>query len=369
MRVILHRQEALSAARDADLIAPAHATVEILRAVLLEAEEKKLKLTAGNMEIALERQIKAEVEAPGSLAFNARMFAAMLEQLDGDTVTLSTLDNGQLRLTSGTAEYIVPVYAADKYPRTEIPFPEDTVVVTGIPTMTRRTAFAVSDNDERPLMKCVNLVFTSDGLKAVGSDGYRVATAKGDTKSAASVSMLIPATSLEKLAGLVSNKDELRVGTTGKSIVFMKEDFLFSARLMEGRYFDADQMLSAATPSFTLLTDASAFREAMSAVTAVADNNSHLKLCFDGGMIRMWCGGETANSTGQLEVVPLSGQPQGEYWYNHKQLYECLKAQNGTLMVDVAQNGILLLRTDDLVCMQMSMAAPRQAQTPKAKAA
>ena len=35
---------------------------------------------------------------------------------------------------------------------------------------------------------------------------------------------------------MCDDKDEFRVGTTGKNIVFFKENFLFSARLMEGGY-------------------------------------------------------------------------------------------------------------------------------------
>ncbi len=43
---------------------------------------------------------------------------------------------------------------------------------------------------------------------------------------------------------MCADKDEFRVGTTGKNIVFFKENFLFSARLMEGGYIDTDLLLS-----------------------------------------------------------------------------------------------------------------------------
>ena len=96
------------------------------------------------------------------------------------------------------------------------------MTVKNIPHMAARTIFAVAENEGKPAMRCVKLVFTSDGLKAVSYDGSRLASAKGDSKGEASVSLLIPATSLHKLARLVGNKDELDVGTTGKSVVFMK---------------------------------------------------------------------------------------------------------------------------------------------------
>ena len=40
------------------------------------------------------------------------------------------------------------------------------------------------------------------------------------------------------------------------------------------------------------------------------------------------------------------------------QLSQCLSALGGTLMLEVGQNGILVMRTDDLVCLQLSRRKP-----------
>ena len=56
--------------------------------------------------------------------------------------------------------------------------------------------------------------------------------------------------------------------------------------------------------------------------------------------------------------MALSGTPEGEYWYNPQQLSQCLSALGGTLMLEVGQNGVLVMRTDDLVCLQLSRRKP-----------
>lgn len=76
-------------------------------------------------------------------------------------------------------------------------------------------------------------------------------TAKGDDQSTGDISLLVPASSLGKLAGMCGNEDVFRVGTTGKSIVFFKENFLFSSRLMDGGYIDTDSLLKTITNRFT----------------------------------------------------------------------------------------------------------------------
>lgn len=359
MKAILNRMELLSLAKSADSIAPNLAALDALKCVLLEAgDDGRLTVAATNLEVALERRMSAEILQPGQLVLNARLFADMLGLLGGDTVTISGEDGKRMEITSENASYSIPALPAKSFPRMEIPFPEDTVAVTGIPAMARRTVFAASDNEAQPLMRCVNLIFTSDGLKAVGCDGSRLAAARGESKSEGAVSMLIPSSSLGKLAHLIGNKDELYVGTTGKTVVFTKEDFTFSARLMEGNFINADQMLASVKSGFTILTDAAALWNAVSSVTVVAGESSCFSLSFQNDRLLVRCESENGSSSREMDVVPLAGTPSGEYWYNHRQLSECLKALNGTLMLEVGQNGVLLMRTDDLVCLQMAKRKP-----------
>ena len=359
MKIQVNRQEALALAKAAESIAPGKAVMDELRCVLLEAgEDNTLTMAATNMEVALERRMQAQVREGGSLLMGAKLFVGMLSLLGGETVTIQGEDGRQAQIASGTCCYTIPLLPVSRYPRMEIPFPEDTVAVSNIPHMAARTVFAAAESESKPAMQCVKLTFTSDGLKAVSYDGSRLAAAKGDSKGNASVSMLMPAASLNKLARLVSNKDELDVGTTGKSVVFTKENFMFSARLLKGQHVDSDLLLGSVQSAFTILTDAAALYDAVSGVSVVADEDSALSLCFADNRIQVRCEGEGCSSSRELEVGALSGTPEGKYWYNPRQLAQCLGALGGTLMLEIGQNGVLILRTDDLVCLQMARRKP-----------
>ena len=353
--------ELLSAAKDAESIAPANSPLDVLKCTYLATENGKLTVAASNSEVALERRIPADIHEEGRMVIGADLLTAMLKLLDGDTVSIQSEGSGYVMVSTGKTAYSLSVLDAGTYPRLEIPFPEDTVPVTGIPAMAKRTCFAVSVSEEekRPEMKCVHLVFSDDGLHAVGSDGYRIASARGDNKAVGDVDMLIPAASLEKLAQLVTNKDNFKVGTTGKTIVFMKEDFAFSARLMGGQYFDADQLLSRAKPIFSVLTDAELMKQTLSAVYSVTGKQNRFSLTFGGQKLQMRFESEFGISSVEMDVVPLSGTPAGEYWYNPIKLMGCLRAQNGALVLEVVQNGALMMRTDELVCMQLATREPK----------
>lgn len=359
MEFTANREELLSAAQDALAVCPAKSPLPELDCAFLATEDGKLTVAGGNLQVALERRIPVTITEDGSAIIDAQLLVDMLRRLAGDTVTIKRNSNGYLELTSGEAFYGVSTLDSAKYPRLDIPFPEDTVGVTGIPALAKRTVFAVSETDDKPLMKCVHLTFSADGLCAVGSDSFRIAAAKGESRSKATAELLIPADSLAKLAKLVGNKDELRVGMTGNTVVFMKEDFLFSARLMQGQYFDSAKLLSSVRPSFIVLTDAALLRDAMSSVYAVIGEHNRFSLSFDGSRLRMTCESEYGASTRELDTVPLSGNPAGTFWYNPEKLLECFRALGGTMMLKTAANGMLVMETDELTCLQVPTREPK----------
>ncbi len=245
MNITMNRAELLHAARRAAAIAPSKSPLESLKGVLLEtdAAHKALVLTATNLEVALKQKLDCAVQEDDALAVDAALLAGMLEKLSGDTVELRR-EPGESRLTvrSGDSIYSVSVWERSSYPEAGIPAVTDFVRASGIPSMARRTVFAASEDNEKPMLKCVNLRFTRDGLKAAGSDGNCVVTAKGDDKCTGDLSVLILAVSLGQLARMCEDKDEFRVGTDGKKIMFLRNDFLFAARLVEDRYLDTDHL-------------------------------------------------------------------------------------------------------------------------------
>lgn len=357
LKLEANRLELLSAAQDAERVAPAISPVKLLECALLTIEGGKLTVCATNLELCLERTIPVAVREEGTVAVNAALLSSMLRLLPGDTVTLAQNDNASVTLTGGDAAYTVMSQDPKEYPRLEIPFPEDTVMVSGLPAMTRRTVFAVGNDEKRPVMKCVHLSFAADGLKAVASDGLRIASAKGQSKGGA-VDILIPATSLEKLAQLVRNKDELRVGMTNRTVVFMREGFLFSARVMEGQYLDTDRVLAYAKPEFVILTDAEALRTAMYQAYTVSGDHARFSMTFHGSTIQMTCDSEYGSSATEMEALPLVGNPTGTYWYSPAKLYECLRALSGNVMLKVCQAGTLVMETDEITCMQIAAREP-----------
>ena len=370
MRATIHRAELLNAARCAAAIAPISSPIKEMVCILLEtdAASGKVTVTATNVETSLEQKLSCTVQEDDALAINARLLVSILEKLPGDMVELRRRDrDAKALLQSGDATYLIPIFERGAFPKPDIPFPEDTVRISGIPSMAKRTVFAASTekDPDRPLLKCVNLMFTKDGLRAAGSNGTCLVSAKGDQKSVGDISFLIPALSLNKLAHMCSDQDEFRVGTTGKNLVFMRENFLFSTRIMEGAYIDMDRLTGSIVSLFTVLTDVPDLRKGMESAVAV-DPDSKIALSFEGQRLTFRCTGVYGSAESSVDVIPMSGPAQGEYWFLSKQLLLCMRSLKGTVHLSMAQGGMLILQTDDAFYMQT---ATRPAVSPaKAKA-
>lgn len=352
MNITMNRAELLHAVKRGLAVVPTNSPLEVLKGVCLEVTDKSLVLTATNLEVTLKQKLACDAQEDDSLVIDIRLLAGMLEKLPGETVKLERKPgDSRVIVESGDARYSVSVWERSSYPKAEIPAVTNLVRASGIPSMAKRTVFATDEKNEKPMLKCVCLRFTQDGLRAAGSDGNCIVTAKGDDKSTGDFSVLIPAPSLGRLAQMCEDKDEFRVGTTGKKVIFVREGFLFSARLIEADYLDTDFLTSSLKNQFTVLTDVAELRKCLDSVSCV-EPDGKVRLSFEGMTLSFQCAGVHGSAQDAITVAPLTGMPQGEYWFLTRRLNSCLRSLSGTATLGIAAGGILTLNTENAFYMQ-----------------
>ncbi len=133
--------------------------------------------------------------------------------------------------------------------------------------------------------------------------------------------------------------------------MFLKENFAYSARLLEGDYIDAEGLMGSIRNQFTVLTGVQELRRTLEAASCV-DMEGKVCLRFEGQRLIFCCVGEAGNTTVPMDVIPLTGTPQGEFWYLSRQLLSCLKSLSGTVKLGVAQSSMLTLEAEDAYYLQ-----------------
>ena len=153
--------------------------------------------------------------------------------------------------------------------------------------------------------------------------------------------------------------------------MFTKKDLFFSARILDGEYIDTEAIMAKLRNQFTVLADIEELRDTLYA-TASIDPEGSIMLGFDGSLLYTRCDGEYAKAVNSMSVIPLTGTPKGEFWYQSRYLMECLRITEGMTTIGVAQSGLLTVTAEKTSYLQSPIRAPasvRKAPDPKKKAA
>lgn len=289
MLVHVKRDELLAIAAQTAKAAPKTATSEAVLGIHVEADSRRsmLTLTATNYEIVIRASMGASVEQSGSVVISAALFPAAIASLPEQDVDLETEHPGQLTIRSGHARFRLSALSGDKYPMPELPFPDDTLPVSGLRSLARNTLFAVAeDGVPSPPMKCVRLHVGPDGLKASASNGFCIMEADGDKQCKGQIELLLPARSLKVLASLSNDSDVYEMGVTGKSLVFWSGTLLFSARLVEGKFPNTSGIFEQFKCQYSVHLDAAEFIRALEVAESVSESNHRVELTFGEHEIR-----------------------------------------------------------------------------------
>ena len=363
MLVHVKRDELLAIAAQTAKAAPKTAPSEAVLGIHVEADSRRsmLTLTATNYEIVIRASMGASVEQSGSVVISAALFPAAIASLPEQDVDLETEHPGQLTIRSGHARFRLSALSGDKYPMPELPFPDDTLPVSGLRSLARNTLFAVAeDGVPSPPMKCVRLHVGPDGLKASASNGFCIMEADGDKQCKGQIELLLPARSLKVLASLSNDSDVYEMGVTGKSLVFWSGTLLFSARLVEGKFPNTSGIFEQFKCQYSVHLDAAEFIRALEVAESVSESNHRVELTFGEHEITVSAESACGRSSAPVKALVLNA-PKQPFYYNSRKLLEYLRLEKEKITLEFDKFGLLVVRSGSTRYVQSPMRAPVQA--------
>lgn len=364
------RQEMLTLAYQAAKAVPraAGAQADAIKGIHMEADSRRsmLTLTATNYEVAIRTSMAASVEESGSCVVSASLFPEVIAKLPEEDVDLETSESGRLTIRSGNSCFHLAVLTGDRYPMPELPFPDDTLPVSGLCSLARNTVFAAAeDGSQSPPLKCIQLHIGPEGLKASASNGFCVMEADGDKACRGQSELLLPARSLKVLASISRDSDVYEMGLAGKSLVFWSGTLLFSARLVEGRFPEVGKLLAQFKGQYSVHLDAEELRQAIKSVAAVAEQNARIELVFGEHEVILSAESACGKSSAPVKALVLSA-PATPFYYNYKKLLEYLSLAKGKITLEFDRSGLLAIRPGSTRYLQSPMRPLAKAVSGKA---
>lgn len=359
MRFEINRLEMVEAAKNAAKVVPARAPVDILNGVLVEGNDNTAEvfMTATNFEMSIQLKTKASVAESGSMLVNPRLLVDMLSLLSGEFVIFSADRTDVLRVIGGKCAYEIKCLLARHYPKPIMPFPEDTVKVSGICSLSRRTVFAVSKEEHKPALQCVNVKLTQNTIHAAACDGIRMILVKDEAESLENQEFLLPGHSLQTLAAISTDADIYEVADMGKEIVFVKENMMFTMRKIESSYIDTNSLIKSVKPVYSAVTDAYEMRKVLDLIS-VGAGVQPVNLVMINGQIHLNCNGESGAVHSVVAAKISTDTPETGFYYNTAKLYKLFQVVDGKVKLEFDSKGTLLVKTRNEVYLQVAQNKP-----------
>ena len=249
MKITCSKQELLKGVSTVNKAIPTRTTMSILYCILIDAQADQILLTANDMELGIQTVIEGSIIERGRIALDAKLFFDIVRKLPDNDVTIETGENYQTTITCESAEFKLIGQDADEF--SELPFVarENAVVLTQftLKEMIRQTIFSIADNDSNKIMTGELFEIKGDGLQVASLDGHRISIRKEWLKeSYEDRRLIVPGKSLQEISKILPGDADKNVEIyyTENHILFVFDQTTVVSRLIEGNYFQIEQMLS-----------------------------------------------------------------------------------------------------------------------------
>ncbi|MDC3424280.1 DNA polymerase III subunit beta [Aquibacillus sp. 3ASR75-11] len=227
----------------------AKSTLPILQGILMEVTEQEIKLTGSDTNETISHCIPVDGE-------NVKVYETgktVLQKQVVDIVKKSrkeitfTLDGFTTTIRSGKGEFDLNGLDPEEYPKfPKVDLEKPTLVFNGnqFKDFIKKTAFAASDKDTRPVLKGVFCDIQGDCIKLVATDSHRLSRVTHKTSNSADIQLVVPAKSLENAIKLFDLDYEVEVfADNGQLLAFRNGPTIYLTRLIEGNYPETSRLI------------------------------------------------------------------------------------------------------------------------------
>jgi DNA polymerase-3 subunit beta len=329
----------LTATRE-DLLAPLQSvigvverrqTMPVLANVLLSARDNRLAITGTDLEVELVAATKVGLEQPGDITVPGRKLVDIFRALpDGVNVTLST-EGERAIVRAGRSRFTLSTLPAAEFPVIEeINAAQTLSVAQGeFRRLIDKTHFSMAQQDVRYYLNGLLLETQESALRAVATDGHRLALCEMALASPAKAGQVIVprkgVLELQRILGTEGNV-ELAIGTN--HVRAQIGDIRFTSKLIDGRFPEYGRVIPS-TPAKLVTADRELLRQALQR-TAILSNEKYrgIRLAMKTDLLTVQAHNpEQEEAEDQVEVVYAGDEV--EIGFNVNYLLDALGAIEG----------------------------------------
>lgn len=223
-------------------------TMPALSNVLIRTTENSLTLTATDLEIELVSQIAMVVDEPGEITVPARKLLDICKSLANDALINFSVNDTKALVQSGRSRFSLATLPANDFPSLDAinSVYEFEITQNTLRDIIDKTAFAMAQQDVRYYLNGLMLEVSSNFLRAVATDGHRLAYCEKQTNAdiADLKQVILPRKGVLELVRLLNDTDEMVKIILGSNHLQVEFNHLrLTSKLIDGRFPDYNRVM------------------------------------------------------------------------------------------------------------------------------
>ncbi len=298
-----------------------------LEGILLKAGNASLSLSGYDLELGITTRIEANVEEPGNIVLNAKLFGDIVRRSPSDDVQVTVDEKLNVYIKSGKSEFHILGISAAEYP--ELPTVDEGVGFTlpqnTLGSMIRQTIFAVSQNDSRPVHKGILFEMEDNTLRLVAVDGSRLALRCEKINTTEEMRFVIPGKTLLEVIKLLNDEETPISLAVGRRHVIMEiNGYAVISRLLEGEFLSYKKAIPSGFGT-VIRVNTRQFMDAVDRASLVISDSvmSPLVCAFEDGEIKLSCTTSTGSVSDSL-AANVEGEAV-EIGFNSRYIMDALR--------------------------------------------
>ncbi len=329
----------LTATRE-DLLAPLQSvigvverrqTMPVLANVLLSARDSRLAVTGTDLEVELVAATQVGLEQPGDITVPGRKLLDIFRALpDGANVTLST-EGERVIVRAGRSRFTLSTLPAAEFPVIEEINAAQTLSLPQgeFRRLIDKTHFSMAQQDVRYYLNGLLLETQETTLRAVATDGHRLALSEMTLSSQAKAGqVIVPRKGVLELQRILGTEGEVELAIGTNHVRAQIGDIRFSSKLIDGRFPEYGRVIPS-SPARRVQADRELLRQALQR-TAILSNEKYrgIRLGLKTDLLTVQAHNpEQEEAEDQVEVV-YAGE-EVEIGFNVNYLLDALSAIEG----------------------------------------
>lgn len=220
---------------------PSRPSLPILSSVLISVDENSCTMSATDLYFGVRTTLPAEISQIGTIAVPGKELKEVVQSLPPGEISLAYTE-GQLEISSKQATSKLQCQVGDEFPQFPVVEGKEYELPTHVIELISETVLkSVSSDQTRPILTGVLFSYSKQGLRAVGTDGFRLSIVDfPELTQEEAVQFVVPGKVIEEVKKIAIqqslNSIKFAVSEKIKQIFFSFEGVEIFARLIDGEF-------------------------------------------------------------------------------------------------------------------------------------